>query len=133
MALRDWLFDVDPTTVRRFLPGDLFAVALFVVAGELEHGVPVDDPAVVADTAVPFYVGWLVAAPALGAYGRRARASLPAVVLGTLPAALAASGLAMGLRATASFGGDADAALFLVAAGVVGALAATWRLATLLR
>lgn len=122
---------VDAGTVRAFLLGDLVAIALFVLAGEFEHAAPFSDLAYVADTAAPFYLGWLLVAPIAGAYAARARESYGNALLATAPAWLLADLAAMALRATTLFHGDAAVTLYLVA-GVVGlGLLSAWRLAAI--
>lgn len=108
---------------------DAACIALFILAGELRHGIsPLAEPLVVVDTAVPFYVGWLVAATVGGAYAPRARESpRRAVVFALLPWAVAVA-IAQALRATATFHGNADIAFAVVSLLVGGVLLAGWRL-----
>lgn len=62
-----WLFD--GRALRRYLPADILAIVVFLIAGEIHHGIdPVDTPLYVAETIAPFFVAWVVAAPVLGAY-----------------------------------------------------------------
>ncbi len=108
---------------------DAACIALFVIAGELRHGVsPLAEPLVVLDTAVPFYVGWLVAASVGGAYAPRARESpRRALAFAFIPWAVAVA-IAQALRATATFHGNADPAFAIVSLLVGGLLLAGWRL-----
>ena len=108
---------------------DAACIALFVLAGELSHGIsPVAEPLVALDTAIPFYVGWLVAATVGGAYAPRARATpRRAVTFAVLPWAVAVT-IAQALRATAVFHGDAALSFAVVSLLVGGTLLAGWRL-----
>jgi hypothetical protein len=124
------LFEVDRGALRRYVAGDCLAILLFLVAGELQHGVnPLALPIHFAGVALPFYVGWAVAAPALGAYANAARSSRRALLGGTAAAWLVADLLGQGLRGTALFPGDADTAFFAVALLVGGIALLTWRIA----
>ena len=119
---------VDAATVRRFVVGDLLAVLAFVVAGEYRHNVdPLVAPWAIVGTLLPFWIGWAIAGPLAGAYSDRVRASVRAMAARTVGAWLLAAGVAMGLRATAAFRGDAASTFFLVAAVSGGALLLLWR------
>jgi hypothetical protein len=108
---------------------DAVCIALFILAGELRHGVsPVGQPLVVVDTAIPFYTGWLLAALAAGAYAPRARSTPRRAVLFALLPWAAAVAIAQGLRATSLFHGDADPAFAAVSLLIGGLLLAGWRL-----
>lgn len=110
--------------------GDLLLIGLFVLLGELRHGVdPVTQPLVVLDTYAPFLVGWLVAALAVGAYGPRARRSMESAVTATAGAWVVAVLVAQLLRASAFFHGDADPAFAAVSLLVGLALLLPWRAA----
>lgn len=123
------LLDVDGGTVRRFLAGDLLAIAVFVGLGELSHGIdPLARPVYALETLVPFLVGWLVAAPLARAYAADAgRGAVPAVVLGVAGWVLA-DAVGQVVRETEALHGGADPAFFAVAAVVGGGLIAVWRL-----
>lgn len=121
---------VDRGTARSFLPGDVAAILLFVVLGELRHGVdPVSMPARFAGTAVPFLLGWLLVAPLAGAYAARLRSSAGRLAAVTAGAWVGAAALAQVVRATDPFPGNADPVFFLVAVGFGGLLLVGWRLA----
>lgn len=129
-ALSTLLSRVDRGTVLSLLPGDVAAILLFVVVGELRHGVdPVTMPGRFAGTAIPFLVGWLVVAPLAGAYAARLRSGLGRLVATTASAWVAAAAVAQVLRATEPFPGDADPVFFLVTVGFGGLLLVGWRLA----
>ncbi|MFB6142030.1 MAG: DUF3054 domain-containing protein [Halorientalis sp.] len=122
-----------PTLGRQI--GDLLAIAVFVVVGEYSHGVsPLADPVVVADTFLPFAVGWLfVVGPAL-LNDPRVDESAPRVAVRTLAAWFVAVLLALSLRRTPLFHGGETAlseyAVFgLVAFTVGGVLLTGWRMA----
>lgn len=107
---------LDGRSVRYFLAGDVLAVLAFVVAGEIQHNVdPVRYPMQVVDTAVPFLVGWVVAATLVGAYAAAARQSVRRATLTALLGWVLADALGQALRATSLFGGDADPIFFVVA------------------
>jgi hypothetical protein len=124
------LFEVDRGALRRYVAGDWLAILLFLVVGELQHGVnPLATPVHFAGVVLPFYVGWVVAAPALGAYANAVRLSRRALLGGTAAAWFVADLLGQGLRGTALFPGDADTAFFAVALLVGGIALLTWRIA----
>lgn len=119
---------VDARAVRRFLAGDLLAVLAFVLAGELRHGIdPVAQPLHVAGTAFPFYVGWAVAAPLVGAYAARTLDSRRSAVGLGVGAWVGAVAVGQALRATPWFHGDAAPAFVLVSLVVGGVLLGGWR------
>jgi hypothetical protein len=107
------------------LAGDLLAIGLFVVAGEIRHGRP---PAAGALTFAEFAAGWLLAAVLVGAYADDAVSSLPRA------AALASGGWLLGasfgqlIRAIVEPGFYVAPTFFLVTLGVGGVLLVGWRL-----
>jgi hypothetical protein len=119
---------VDARAVRAYLVGDLVAVLAFVLAGELRHGIdPMAQPLHVAGTALPFLVGWALAAPVVGAYAARTLDSRRSAVSLAVGAWVGAVALGQGLRATPWFHGDAAPAFVLVSLVVGGVLLAAWR------
>lgn len=123
------LIGIDRTALRRYALGDLLAIAVFVILGEISHGVELlGQPLWVLNTAVPFLVGWLIAGPLLGAYARRSTASRWWAVAMALPAWLGADAIGQVLRDTTVFHGSADPLFFLVAASVGATTIAGWRL-----
>ena len=114
--------------------GDLSLIAVFVVVGEFSHGVSLfDQPGVVLDTAIPFYIGWVLVAPLAGAYGLRVRESPRQAALITGGAWTGAALVGQALRATALFHGG-FAVPFVVVSIVVGvALLVPWRVAVSVR
>lgn len=126
MDLRDRV-DASRTTAGLAL-GDLAAIATFVVAGEISHGVsPIGQFPTVLDTFAPFLLGWLVVAPLAGVYARgiatRPRTALPLVAWTWVAAALAGQGL----RATSLFHGGAALPFVIVSIGVGMSLLVGWR------
>ena len=108
--------------------GDLAAIGVFVVAGELSHGYElVGDSGRIAGTLAPFLVGWVLVSVAGRLYTRRAIDSLSSAVLRTLFAWAVAVGIAQALRATSVFHGNAAVTFALVSFGVGGVLLVTWR------
>jgi len=112
------------------LLGDLVAIAAFVVIGEMSHSIdPLANPGIVADTYVPFLVGWLLAAGFAGVYARRFHHSPRRMAVTVLGAWLVADVVGQLLRSTAYFHGDAALTFALVAAAVGGLFLVGWRLA----
>lgn len=62
--------------------GDTAVILLVIAVGLTTHDIaPLTNVWYTIRTALPFLIGWALAAPVLGAYGRRARDSIPLVVL----------------------------------------------------
>lgn len=111
--------------------GDVLLIAAFVVGGEISHfGVEyvLGRPLAVAGTAVPFYLGWLVAAPLAGAYGRAALAGPRSAAKTVAVAWIGAALIGQLLRGTPLFSGDLALPFVLVSLGVGLALLVPWRL-----
>ncbi|MFC5969830.1 DUF3054 domain-containing protein [Halomarina salina] len=107
--------DPSPTTLG-FVVGDLLLIAVFVVSGELSHNVdPLTQTATVVDTAIPFYVGWLLLFPLVGVYAARTRRSLRSAVVRTAGAWVGAAVVGLVLRGTDLFHGNFDVTFLLVA------------------
>ncbi|UIO98739.1 DUF3054 domain-containing protein [Halobaculum sp. CBA1158] len=113
--------------------GDLLVIVAFIYAGTIQHGtVPfplagAGDAVALLAVAAPFLLGWVVAAPLVGAYSagaaESAKASVPLAVRSWIPAA--AVGLI--LRATPLVDGGV-AVTFAVVMLVVGSVSlAVWR------
>lgn len=118
----------DGSALRRYALGDVVAIATFVVAGEISHGVdPITQVDVVLDTFLPFLLGWLLIAPLLGGYAVGTLDDPVVALTNVIPAWLVADGLAQVLRDTTYFHGSADPLFYLVAASVGGALLLGWR------
>ncbi|MFB6103773.1 MAG: DUF3054 domain-containing protein [Halobacteriaceae archaeon] len=124
-----WLGAVDRAALRRYLLGDLIVIVGFLIAGELHHGIdPMTSPLLVADTLAQFLLGWLVAAPVLGAYAR-ATLDRPAVAAGLAVLSwVAADLLGQLLRSSAAFHGDYSPVFALVIGAGGAVLLTAWRL-----
>lgn len=110
--------------------GDVVVIVVFLLLGALRHGVnPLAQPLRVADTVAPFLVGWVLAAPLVGAYAPRARQSVrTAAALGVV-AWFPANLIGSALRATPYFHGNAPLAFVAVTFGVGAAFLGAWRAA----
>lgn len=104
------LTDVDERAVSRFLPGDVLAILALVLVGTIEHG----SLQRYAGVLLPFLVGWLAAAPLVGAYSSRAVESPRAAILLASGTWLVGDLIGQLLRNTSLFPGNADPAFFLV-------------------
>lgn len=108
--------------------GDAVLIGLFVVSGEISHGVdPITQTGVVIDTALPFYIGWVIASLAVGAYSHAARATPKRAALMAAGTWIVAALIGQGLRATSLFHGGFDVAFVLVSIGVGLVLLVPWR------
>jgi len=123
------LTDVDERAVTRFLPGDVLAVLALVLVGTVEHGSL--SPQRYAGVLLPFLVGWLAAAPLVGAYSSRAAESSRAALVLAAGSWLAGDLVGQLLRNTSLFPGNADPAFFLVMFVVGTALLSVVRFASL--
>jgi len=123
------LTDVDERAVTRFLPGDVLAVLALVLVGTVEHGSL--SPQRYAGVLLPFLVGWLAAAPLVGAYSSRAAESSRAAFVLAAGSWLAGDLVGQLLRNTSLFPGNADPAFFLVMFVVGTALLSVARFASL--
>lgn len=121
-------FDVDIPALRRYAPGDVTAIVVFVILGEFSHGQnPLTVLGPLLQTLVTFLVGWFAVAVVGGAYAAethtdRRRAVLVPIILWAF-----ADAIAQALRATALFAGDAAITFYLVALVVGGVLIGSWR------
>lgn len=114
--------------------GDVTVILLVIALGMVRHhGVSgvTGDPGAVVVTALPFLVGWVVAAPLIGAYSPGAGESAKAAVPLAIRSWFVADVIGIGLRATPLFGGGGDlvalVVLFLVLL-LTGAIGLTlWR------
>jgi len=128
MSARSRFVRIDRDALRTFLVGDLVAIALFVVAGELRHGVdPVNHPVYVFGTYLPFLVGWTISSPPTGAYADRVLRSRRGMLVTTFGAWVLAAAVAQVFRATSLFHGEAALTFFLVSVGVGGVVLLLWR------
>lgn len=110
--------------------GDAVLIGLFVLAGELSH-YTIDfllaNPGRIGGTALPFYIGWVIAAPALGAYSRSARETPSRAALVVGGTWIVAALIGQGLRSTALFHGDFAVTFVFVSIGVGLLLLVPWR------
>lgn len=110
------------------LAGDTLAIGLFVVIGEISHGIdPLANVPLVLDTFAPFYIGWLLVALPAGLYGSGALSSPKRAGLLTLGAWAVADVIGQALRATAYFHGNAALTFALVALAFGGLFLVGWR------
>ena len=107
------------------LAGDLVAIGVFVVAGELRHGRP---PAAGTLTFLEFAAGWLLAAVAVGAYRHGAVATAPRSALLAVGGWLLGASLGQVIRAVVEPGFYIAPTFLVVTLGVGGALLLGWRL-----
>lgn len=115
--------------------GDLVAIGVFVVLGEISHEVdPVTNPVIVADTFVPFMIGWLFVSIPAGMYAVGTRESPRSVAVRTIQTWFVAVVLALTLRRSIFFRGgttplDEYVTFGFVAFAVGGVLLVAWRVA----
>lgn len=110
--------------------GDLALICLFVVIGELQHNNSLTNPDWILNTLVPFFIGWLIAAPLVGAYSRTARSSVKQAVVLTVGSWLPAALIGQLFRATL-FGGNLALAFVIVSLLVGTVLLVPWRILAL--
>lgn len=110
--------------------GDVLLIALFVGIGEVTHGAPPwEQPMRMVGTLIPFLIGWAITAFVGGLYTHDAWDFPIRAVSWTIPAWVTAVLIAMALRATPLFHGNA-AVTFAVVAMLVGlVLLVPWRVA----
>jgi len=108
--------------------GDLAAIGLFVIAGELSHGYALPEHAGrFVGTFVPFAVGWILVGVVGNLYTEAAVAGLRKAVSWTVLAWGLAVVVAQLLRSTSLFPGNAALTFALVSFAVGGALLVTGR------
>ncbi|MFB6166594.1 MAG: DUF3054 domain-containing protein [Haloarculaceae archaeon] len=121
--------EVSPTSVV-LLAGDLLAIALFVLIGEIDHGNrPFANPGLAFGTYAPFLIGWLLVAVVAGMYGPLARSSLRRAVAMTLGTWFLADLVGQALRSTAYFHGGTEISFFIVSFLFAGLFLTIWRVA----
>lgn len=112
--------------------GDAALIGLFVLAGEISHystDYLLANPGQIIDTALPFYIGWVLAAIAFGAYSRSARATPKRAVLVAGGTWIVAALIGQALRATTLFHGDFAVTFTLVSIAIGLVLLLPWRIA----
>jgi len=108
--------------------GDLLAITVFVVVGEISHGVdPVGQFDRVLGTLLPFLIGLGIVGIGGRLYTMDSIRSPGHAVSVILPAWVGAVIVAQLLRATAVFPGDAAITFAVVSVGVGGVLLISWR------
>lgn len=114
---------VDPTPLTAAVAvGDVLLIALFVGIGEVNHGMPPwEFPWRMVGSLTPFLIGWAVTAFVGGLYTRDAWEFPMRAVSWTTPAWVTSVVIAMVLRATEPFPGNA-ALTFAVVATLFGLL-----------
>jgi hypothetical protein len=110
--------------------GDLLVVAILFSAGTVHHSsleFVASNPGYLAATIAPFLIGWVVAAPLLGAYAPGAAESAKAAVPLALRSWLVADAIALGIRATPFVHGGVELTFVLISLGVGFVGLALWR------
>ncbi|MFB6108671.1 MAG: DUF3054 domain-containing protein [Haloplanus sp.] len=110
--------------------GDVVVLALLYSAGAVRHdGVAflVANPGYLAATIAPFLVGWIIAAPLLGAYSPGAAESSKAAVPLALRSWILGDAIALGIRATPLVHGGVELSFVAVTLGVGMVGLALWR------
>jgi len=110
--------------------GDLLVIALLFGWGVVRHNgfaYVVSNPDYTAVTIAPFLIGWVVAAPLLGAYSPGAAESAKAAVPLALRSWLLADAIALGIRATPLVSGGVQLSFVAVSLGVGLVGLALWR------
>ncbi len=118
---------IEPSSLTAVLAaGDVAMIASFCVVGAMQ-GHDISSARMIAETLTTFLVGWGVVSVAGGLYTADAVGSVRRAVFWTVPAWAVAVVLALALRATPVFHGNAVFTFALVAFGVGGALVTGWR------
>lgn len=108
--------------------GDAAAIVAFAAAGVNRHGGdPVGEPGHLAMVAIPFLIGWGLAAFLGGLYTRDAITSARRALSWAVPAWVVATLLGHALRATALFPGNTTLTFVLVTLAFGGGLVLSWR------
>ncbi|WP_435066528.1 DUF3054 domain-containing protein [Haloplanus sp. C73] len=110
--------------------GDLLVIAVLFSAGTVRHNTVAfltANPAYLAEAVAPFLVGWILAAPVLGAYAPGAAESSKAAVPLALRSWLVADAIALGIRATPWVHGGVQLTFVAVSLGVGLVGLAVWR------
>lgn len=124
----DWI-EFDSATALVAL-GDVVLIVLLMAGGLLAHAVdPLADLRYTMRTALPFVIGWAIAAPTLGAYSRLGMKRVSHTVVVVVAAWTAAAVLGAALRASTFFPGDAPTIFVLVTVGTGLLVLLPWRVA----
>ncbi|WP_224335488.1 DUF3054 domain-containing protein [Haloprofundus halobius] len=110
--------------------GDLLVIGLVLTFGVVMHNdvsYLTADPVGWLSTLVPFYIGWFICAPLIGAYsagaGESAKASIPLAIRSWVPADI----VGLGIRASPFFEGGADPVFIVISLVTVGVGLGVWR------
>lgn len=118
----------DSRAVRRYAGGDVVAIAVFVVLGEISHGAnPIDILWPMTKTLSTFLFGWFFVAVPFGAYGAKTLEDRRWGIALPIAAWALADVIAQVLRSTAVFPGDAALTFYVVALVFGGGLLLGWR------
>jgi len=110
--------------------GDLLVIAVLFSWGVVRHNgleYVMSNPDYLAVTIAPFLIGWVIAAPLLGAYAPGAAESAKAAVPLALRSWLLADAIALGIRATPFVAGGVQLSFVLISLGVGLVGLALWR------
>ncbi|AZH26435.1 DUF3054 domain-containing protein [Haloplanus aerogenes] len=110
--------------------GDLLVVAVLFSGGTIHHnGISfvASNPGYLAVTIAPFLIGWVIAAPLLGAYSPGAAESAKAAVPLALRSWILADAIALGIRATPFVHGGVQLSFVAISLGVGLLGLALWR------
>lgn len=110
--------------------GDVLVIVALFGAGTVHHNglaFVLSNPGYLLGPVAPFVVGWIVAAPLLGAYAPGAAESSKAAVPLALRSWLVADVVAMGIRATSHVPGGVQLTFVAVSLGVGFVGLAVWR------
>lgn len=111
------------------LAGDTLAITAFAAVGATHHrGWDLPDPLHVGLVAIPFLLGWVLAAVLGGLYTRDATATPRRALSWTVPAWIVAALVGQAFRATRLFPGGTAPTFVLVTVAVGGLFVVGWRL-----
>lgn len=111
--------------------GDVLVVALLMTLGTVRHNgldFVLSHPVYLGGVLAPFLVGWVVAAPLLGAYAPGATETAKAAVPLALRSWVAADAVGLALRATPLFHGGVELSFALVTLFVGSVGLSVWRI-----
>ncbi|WP_267639320.1 DUF3054 domain-containing protein [Haloarchaeobius amylolyticus] len=107
------------SAVWKLAGADLVVIVALITAGELRHDVnPIATPLAVAETMLPFLVGWFLVATLVGAYGDRAFAGGMASARLAAGAWIGGANIGLMLRASPYFSGNSPWTFMLVMTGL---------------
>lgn len=134
----EWFGDrVDPSwTTLGLFAGDVAAITLFIVLGEISHGIDPTEAVgyVVTNTLSPFLIGWILVSIPAGMYGPATCESLTDVALHTAGVWFVANLIGQAIRATPYIKGGTSlwniVQFGFVAFAFGGAFLVIWRVGT---